>query len=179
MFLEIVFWFFLINKRTLIFRAIWVTHLELMKFLFWNIYKTVRIKRIIYVWGCFFFFFFLLLSLAVLGLRCCVWAFSSSSEQGAALRCSAGLLTVVASLVAEYKLQALGFQELSHMDLVALRHVESSQTKDWTHPLPWQTDSYPLSHQGCPRHICIYILKLKWHDVTDLRNKRIHLGHQF
>ena len=58
MFLEIVFWFFLINKRTLIFRAIWVTHLELMKFLFWNIYKTVRIKRIIYVWGCFFFFFF-------------------------------------------------------------------------------------------------------------------------
>ena len=59
-----------------------------------------------------------------------MWAFSSSSEQGAALRCSAGLLTVVASLVAEYKLQALGFQELSHMDLVALRHVESSQTKD-------------------------------------------------
>ena len=71
--------FFLINKRTLIFRAIWVTHLELMKFLFWNIYKTVRIKRIIYVWGCFFFF---LLSLAVLGLRCCAWAFSSSSERG-------------------------------------------------------------------------------------------------
>ena len=87
--------FFLINKRTLIFRAIWVTHLELMKFLFSNIYRTMRIK---------FSFFFFLLSLAVLGLQCCVWAFSSCSKWGLLFVALLGLLIVMAFLAAEYRL---------------------------------------------------------------------------
>ena len=34
------------------------------------------------MFGVAFFFFFFLLSLALLGLRCCAWAFSSCSEWG-------------------------------------------------------------------------------------------------
>ena len=52
----------------------------------------------------FFFFLFFLLSLAVLGLRCCAWAFSSCSEWGLLFVALLGLLTVVGSLVAEYRI---------------------------------------------------------------------------
>ena len=48
----------------------------------------------------FFFFFFL----AALGLRCCVWAFSSCSEQGLLCVKVCRLLIAVASLVAEHGL---------------------------------------------------------------------------
>ena len=48
----------------------------------------------------FFFFFFL----AVLGLRCCVWAFSSCGERGLLFVAVDGLLIAVASLVAEHGL---------------------------------------------------------------------------
>ena len=105
--------FFLINKRTLIFRAIWVTHLELMKFLFSNIYRTMRIK---------FSFFFFLLSLAVLGLQCCVWAFSSCSKWGLLFVALLGLLIVMAFLAAEYRLQALDFQQLKRLGSEVVAH---------------------------------------------------------
>ena len=54
-----------------------------------------------------FFFFFLinlfyLFILAVLGLCCCVWTFSSCSEQGLLFVAVRGLLIAVASLVAEH-----------------------------------------------------------------------------
>ena len=62
----------------------------------------------------FFFFFFkgmdfifyllIYLFLAVLGLRCCTRAFSSCSERGLLFVVVRGLLTVVASLVAEHRL---------------------------------------------------------------------------
>ena len=44
------------------------------------------------------------LFLAVLGLRCCTWAFFSCSERGLLLVAVHGLLTVVASLVTEHRL---------------------------------------------------------------------------
>ena len=48
-----------------------------------------------------YFNFFLL---AVLGLRCCVLAFSSCGERGLLFVAVRGLLTAVASLVAEHGL---------------------------------------------------------------------------
>ena len=51
-----------------------------------------------------YLFFKIYLFLAVLGLRCCVWAFSSCSEQGLLFVAVHGLLIVVASLVAEHGL---------------------------------------------------------------------------
>ena len=55
----------------------------------------------------FFFNLFILiyLFLAVLGLRCCVWAFCSCGERGLLFVAVCGLLIVVASLVAEHGLQ--------------------------------------------------------------------------
>ena len=47
-----------------------------------------------------FFFFFL----AVLGLHCCAWAFSSCGERGLLFIVVRGLLIAVASLVAEHRL---------------------------------------------------------------------------
>ena len=56
---------------------------------------------------CFFFFLILFyyLFLAVLGLRFCARAFSSCGEQGPLFIAVRGPLTVVASLVAEHRLQ--------------------------------------------------------------------------
>ena len=47
---------------------------------------------------------FIYLFLAVLGLRCCMWAFSSCGEQGLLFVVVCGLLIAVASLVAEHRL---------------------------------------------------------------------------
>ena len=52
----------------------------------------------------FFLIYFIYLFLAVLGLRCCVRAFSSCGEQGLLFVEGHGLLIVVASLVAEHGL---------------------------------------------------------------------------
>ena len=59
--------------------------------------------------GGFFFFFYkfiylIYLFLAVLGLRCCAWAFSSCSELGLLFVAVHGLLVAVASLAAEHRL---------------------------------------------------------------------------
>ena len=50
--------------------------------------------------------------LAMLGLCCCMLAFSSCSEQGLLIVVVRGLLIAVASLVAEHGLQACGLQQL-------------------------------------------------------------------
>ena len=52
----------------------------------------------------FFFFYKFTLFLAVLGLRCCAWAFSSWGEQGLLFVAVRELLIAVASLVAEHGL---------------------------------------------------------------------------
>ena len=51
-----------------------------------------------------FIYLFIYYFLAALGLRCCTQAFSSCGEQGLLLVVGHGLLTVVASLVAEHGL---------------------------------------------------------------------------
>ena len=69
----------------------------------------------VYMWkvsmGSFFFFqsFYLLyLFLAALGFHCCAWAFSSCSERGLLFVAVHGLLTAVASIVAEQGLSNCG-----------------------------------------------------------------------
>ena len=52
----------------------------------------------------FFNFIFIYLFLAVLGLRCCTWAFSSCGEQGLLFVAVRGLLIAVASFVVEHRL---------------------------------------------------------------------------
>ena len=56
-----------------------------------------------------FFFFpnFIYLFLTVLGLLCCVWAFSSCSKQGLLFIAMRNLLLEVASFVVEHRLQSL------------------------------------------------------------------------
>ena len=56
----------------------------------------------------FFLKLFIYLFLAVLGLRFCVWAFSSCGKWGPLFIAVRGPLTVAASLVAEHKLQTRG-----------------------------------------------------------------------
>ena len=51
----------------------------------------------------FFFIYFIYLFLAVLGLHCCAWTFSSCGERGLLFVEEHGLLRVVASLVAELR----------------------------------------------------------------------------
>ena len=53
----------------------------------------------------YFFYFFIYLFLAVLGLHFCARAFSSCSKQGPLFIAVRGPLTIVASLVAEHRLQ--------------------------------------------------------------------------
>ena len=50
------------------------------------------------------FFLIFIIFLAVLGLRCCAWAFSSCGERGLLFVAVRGLLIAVASLVAEHRL---------------------------------------------------------------------------
>ena len=57
--------------------------------LFFNLFKNI---------------YFIYLFLAVLGLCCCVWAFSSCGERGLLFVVVCGLLTAVASLVVEHGL---------------------------------------------------------------------------
>ena len=51
-----------------------------------------------------YIYFYYYLFLAALGLRCCVWAFSSCGKQGLLFVVVRGLLIAVASLVAEHGL---------------------------------------------------------------------------
>ena len=90
-------------------------------------------------------FFFSYYFLAVLGLHCCVQAFSSCGEQGLLFVAVCRLLIAVASFVVDHGLQARGLQQLRlagsraqvqqlwRTGLVALWHVGSSQTRAQTH----------------------------------------------
>ena len=60
-------------------------------------------------------------------------------------------------------------QYLRHMDLVALQHVRSSQTRDQPGSIPdqdiprlyilhWQADSLPLDRQGSP--VCVSLIRI-------------------
>ena len=72
------------------------------------------------------------LFLVALGLRCCTQPFSSWGEWRPLFVAVHGLLTAVASLVAEHKLLGVRASGVWCTGLVATRLVGSSQTKDWT-----------------------------------------------
>ena len=59
-------------------------------------------------------YLFIYLFLAVLVLHCCLWAFSSCGEWGLLFVAVRRLLIMVASLVAEHRLQTQRFQQLWH-----------------------------------------------------------------
>ena len=59
---------------------------------------------------CFLINLFIYLFLAALGLHCCSRAFSSCGKWGLVFIAVRGLLTAVASLVVEHRLQACGLQ---------------------------------------------------------------------
>ena len=61
-------------------------------------------KNLFHYYYCFLFFKFIYLFLAVLGLCCCVQAFSSCSERELLFVAVRGLLIAAASLVAEHGL---------------------------------------------------------------------------
>ena len=93
--------------------------------------------------GFFFFFFdnsFIYLLLAGLGLHHFPWTFSRCSRQGLLSRCGVEASHMVASNCGTRALGHAGCsscspqaRSLQHMGLVTLRHVGSSQTRDWTH----------------------------------------------
>ena len=58
----------------------------------------------------------------MLGLRCCARAFSGCRRWGLIFVAVHGLLTVMASLVAEHGLSACGLQLLWHMGSVVVAH---------------------------------------------------------
>ena len=97
---------------------------------------------------CFSYFFF---HLAVLGLLCCVWAFSSCGEQGySALRCSAFSLQGPPALQSTGS-GVPGLQELWHVGSAALRLVESSRARDQTLvPCIGRQTFHRWTHQGSP-----------------------------
>jgi len=65
----------------------------------------------------------------VLGLHCCMWAFSSCGEWGLLLVAVLGLLTVVTFVVEGMGSRVCGLHYL-HRSLAAPWHVESSLTRD-------------------------------------------------
>ena len=71
-------------------------------------FQTQFFKRIYFVFNVFFFFYkFIYLILAVLGLHCCAWDFSTYGERGLLFVAVHGLLIAVAS---RCRAQALGIQ---------------------------------------------------------------------
>ena len=70
--------------------------------------------------------------LSALGLHCCRQAFSSWGEWVLLFIAVRRLILTVASLVLEHGLQVQELQYLWPVGLVALLHVESSQTRDRT-----------------------------------------------
>ena len=94
---------------------------------FWAFYlvSLIYISVFVPVPYCFCFVFiylFIYLFLAALGLCCCARAFSICGMRGSLFAAVRVLLTVVASLVVEHKLQAYGLQQLWHTGSVVVAH---------------------------------------------------------
>ena len=68
-----------------------------------------------------FIYLFIYLFLALQGLCCCVWAFSSCGQRGLLFVAACELLTAVASLVAQHGSQAQA-QQLQHVGSVVVAH---------------------------------------------------------
>ena len=127
-------------------------------------------------WASYIYFLFIFKNLfiypflAALGLRCCVWAFSSCSEWGLFFTAVRGPPIVVASPTVDHRFQVRGPQKLWHAgSAAAARTLQSAGSAVVVHrpscsvaceilldqgsnlcPLNWQVDSQPLRHQGSP-----------------------------
>ena len=103
---------------------------------------------------------FIHLLMVVLGLRFCARAFSSCGKRGPLFIAVRGPLTIVASLVAEHRLQSRRRSSTgsSRAGAVAVAHGPSCSAACGLFPdqgsnpcsLNWQADSQPLRHQGSP-----------------------------
>ena len=79
--------------------------------------------------------------MAVLGLRCCVQAFSSCGERGLLFVAVCGLLIAVASLAAEHGLKSAGSVVVAHgLSCSAACGIFLDQGSNPC-PLYWQADS--------------------------------------
>ena len=87
------------------------------------------------------FIFFLFL--ALLGLRCCTWAFSSCGERGLLFLAVCGLLIAVDSLVVEHRLQVRGLQQLCHVGSVVVARSSRAQAQQL-----WRTGLVTPQHVG-------------------------------
>ena len=96
--------------------------------------------------------------LAVLGLHCCVWAFSVVVSGGCSPVVVHRLFIAVASLVSEYRLQGARTQWLWHIGLVAMWHLGSSWTRDRTHGpcIGRQILNHWTTREVLNLHSCIY-----------------------
>ena len=107
--------------------------------------------KIFFLFLNFYLFILIFIFLSVLGLHCCVRAFSSCGKQGLLFVVVCGFLIAVTSLVVEHGLQVCGLsscgtwaqqlwltgsraqaQQLWCTGLVAPQHVGSSRTRDRT-----------------------------------------------
>ena len=103
--------------------------------------------------GAFFFntfiYLFIYLFLAVLGLRFCAWASSSCGERGPLFIAVCGPLTIMASPVAEHRLQTRSVVVAHRPSCSAACGIFPDQASNPC-PLHGQADSQPLHHQGSP-----------------------------
>ena len=83
----------------------------------------------------------------MLGLRCCMQAFSSCGKRGQLFVAVYRLLAAVASGVMEHRLSCS----------TACGIFPDQGLSPW--PLHWQPDSYALYHQGNPRVVPSYLLQ--------------------
>ena len=92
--------------------------------------------------------------MAVLGLRFCARAFSSRGKRGPPLIAMRGPPTIMASLVAEHRLQTCRLSNCGSRGPAALRHVGYLPDQGSNPcPLHRQADSQPLRHQGSPNSL--------------------------
>ena len=102
------------------------------------------------------FFKLINLFLAALGLRCCLWAFSSCSERGLLFDAVCGLLIAVASPVVEHELQVHGLQQLWHAgSVIVARGLQSAGSVAVAHGLRCSAACGIFADQGsnpCPLH---------------------------
>ena len=88
--------------------------------------------------------------MTVLSLRFCARAFSSCGKWGPLFIAVRGPPTIVASLVAEHRLQTRGLSNCgSRAQLLPACGILPDQGSNPC-PLHWQADSQPLRHQGSP-----------------------------
>ena len=97
-------------------------------------------------------FHYLFQFLALVGLRCCMWAFCSCSEWGLLSSCGAGLLNAVTSPVAETGSVVGGSGMLEHSSVVVAFWLSCPMAcgifpDQGSNPglLYWQADSLPES----------------------------------